>query len=613
MSAVQQLLTVLAAHVQTKPAEFGSLRIRTDDATLRRHSRDKSYHHESQRPRAVVAVASEAHVALVLSLANALKVPVVAYAAGTSLEAQATLVSLLITMESLERSSEEPAPTNDEQADTKSTDISFQTPRQLPEGPSAKPAPEYPTNDEPAKNRTDMTSINPFNTLEIGTDSRPNKDPTHALLESFEEKAEDETVKSNLKSQESSAFNFQSLDQPSPSPDVQMETLETNFQDETEPVERHPEIMPDHDSEPTMMDYQDPLNCEFDSDIVSSAELLNEDVELLSTLEDHELSAIPSASWRELEEEMEAGNSASLIKDYMEGIEGAEGEREHRESSVSSVVQSSQASSIVPDLPTFVQPDNSSNEDVQQASPGYASPPYVHSEQEHHSSPTPSSPISQYSPKLSMNGPISPDRDVPAIKNPNQNATKFNQPASSPVRSTKTNNREPSPEVIEICSLHEIPAIPAKPKAKRTLPIHEWVQPHSQPHPHCTFRKYLPRYAPMSVRDQFCVLCGGDLCGPVFTGNDGYLQSNVTSEHKCIVDGNYKLVKVMLASVLACEECGSLVGEFGECVDEEGDDIESETRRVCRGYGKGERDADVRMLRARFLRSLYQERNKGSF
>ncbi|KAJ3239133.1 hypothetical protein HDU81_006464 [Chytriomyces hyalinus] len=92
MSAVQQLLTVLAAHVQTKPAEFGSLRIRTDDATLRRHSRDKSYHHESQRPRAVVAVASEAHVALVLSLANALKVPVVAYAAGTSLEAQATLI-----------------------------------------------------------------------------------------------------------------------------------------------------------------------------------------------------------------------------------------------------------------------------------------------------------------------------------------------------------------------------------------------------------------------------------------------------------------------------------------------------------------------------------------
>ncbi|KAI8836535.1 hypothetical protein BJ741DRAFT_708630 [Chytriomyces cf. hyalinus JEL632] len=531
--------------------------------------------------------------------------------------------------QSPERQSNEPAPnflTNDEPANTKSTDISFQTLHQSAERQADEPASNFLINDE-AANRIDMAAINPFNILEMETSSWPNLDPAHALLESFEEQAEDDSAKSNLTSQESSAYDFQTLDLPIPLANVEIGTLETaRFQNIIEALEHNPDVTPSDEKEPMMVNYQEPPNCEFDSDVVSPAELLSrhEDIEILETLESHEdleISAIPASSWRELEEEMEALHSASQMKDYMEGIEVAgeldrdsAGEGDH-DSPVSSVVQSSRASSIEPDSSSFVQPDmNSSDEDIRQQSPVHtarAFPPHIPSEQENHGSPPPTSPISQYSPKSAMNGSKSPLGDATAVKSPNRNTTEFNK-STSPVRNSKRNNRETCPEVIEMCSLHEIPAVTTKPKRTCTPAIHEWVQPYSQPHPHCTFRIYLPRNAPTSVRDQFCILCGGDLCGPMFTGMDGYLQTNTI--HKCIVDENYKLVKVMLATVLVCEECGSLVGEFGECVADEGDsddNVES-TRRVCRGYGKGERDADVRMLRARFLTSLYQERDKKS-
>ncbi|KAI8619895.1 putative D-lactate dehydrogenase mitochondrial precursor [Chytriomyces sp. MP71] len=68
-----------------------SLRIRTDAKTLGRHSHDHSYH-ASHLPAAVVSVRTEDHVSQVLALAYAHSVPVVAYAAGSSLEAQ-TVVS----------------------------------------------------------------------------------------------------------------------------------------------------------------------------------------------------------------------------------------------------------------------------------------------------------------------------------------------------------------------------------------------------------------------------------------------------------------------------------------------------------------------------------------
>ncbi|KAJ3242780.1 hypothetical protein HDU78_001164 [Chytriomyces hyalinus] len=518
--------------------------------------------------------------------------------------------------QSPETQSDEPAPncpTNDESANTKSTDISFQTPHQSPERQADEPAPNFLTNDETA-NRIEMAAINPFNILEIETNSWPNLDPVHALLESFEEQAEDDSAKLNLASQERSAYDFQT-DLPISLPNVEIETLETaKLQNIIEAFEHNPDVTPNDEREPMMVDYQEPPNCEFDSDVVSP-ELLShhdgiENIETLESHEDLEISAITASSLRELEKEMEAQHSPSQMKDYMEGIEVA-GEGDHN-SPVSSVVQSSRASSIEPDPPSFDQPDmHSSDEDIRQQSSARiapASPPQVHSEQENHSSP-----VSEYSPKSPMNGSISPLRDASTVKSPNRNATEYNE-STSPVRSSKRSNPETSPEVIEICSLHEIPGIPAKPKRWSTPAIHEWVQPYSEPHPHCTFRMYLPRYAPKSARDQFCIFCGGDLCGPMFTGNDGYLQTNATSGHKCTVDGNYKLVKVMLANVLACEECGSLVGEFGECAADEGgsdDNLES-TRRVCRGYGKGERDAVVRMLRARFLMSVYQEQDTKS-
>ncbi|KAJ3258113.1 hypothetical protein HDU77_002441 [Chytriomyces hyalinus] len=519
--------------------------------------------------------------------------------------------------QSPETQSDEPAPncpTNDESANTKSTDISFQTPHQSPERQADEPAPNFLTNDETA-NRIEMAATNPFNILEIETNSWPNLDPVHALLESFEEQAEDDSAKLNLASQESSAYDFQA-DLPISLPNVEIETLETaKLQNIIEAFEHNPDVTPNDEREPMMVDYQEPPNCEFDSDVVSPAELLShhdgiENIETLESHEDLEISAITASSLRELEKEMEAQHSASQMKDYMEGIEVAgEGDRD---SCVSSVVQSSRASSIEPDPPSFHQPDtHSSDDDIRQQSPAHtapASPPHVHSEQDNHSSP-----VSEYSPKSQMNESISPLRDASPVKSPNLNATEYNE-STSPARSSKRSNPEASPEVIEICSLHEIPGTPTKPKRKSIPAIHEWVQPYSQPHPHCTFRMYLPRYAPKSARDQFCILCGGDLCGPMFTGNDGYLQTNATSGHKCIVDGNYKLVKVMLANVLACEECGSLVGEFGECAADEGgadDNLES-TRRVCRGYGKGERDAVVRMLRARFLMSVYQEQDTKS-
>ncbi|KAI9352144.1 hypothetical protein BDR26DRAFT_971040 [Obelidium mucronatum] len=78
-------LNKFLAELKAKNAK--DVRIQTDARTLQRLSHDQSYH-KARAPGAVVGVASEAAVSLVMALAHKHAVPVVPFAAGSSLEGQ---------------------------------------------------------------------------------------------------------------------------------------------------------------------------------------------------------------------------------------------------------------------------------------------------------------------------------------------------------------------------------------------------------------------------------------------------------------------------------------------------------------------------------------------
>ncbi|KAJ3017977.1 UNVERIFIED_CONTAM: D-lactate ferricytochrome c oxidoreductase [Siphonaria sp. JEL0065] len=85
MSKLNQFLSELESKLKTESGK--GIRIKTDQRTLQRLSHDQSYH-KSREPGAVVSVATEQNVSLVMTLAHKHTVPVVPFAAGSSLEGQ---------------------------------------------------------------------------------------------------------------------------------------------------------------------------------------------------------------------------------------------------------------------------------------------------------------------------------------------------------------------------------------------------------------------------------------------------------------------------------------------------------------------------------------------
>ncbi|KAJ3072878.1 D-lactate ferricytochrome c oxidoreductase [Podochytrium sp. JEL0797] len=80
----QAFLADLRGAISSHPDGKG-IEIQTDKRTLDRHSKDNSYH-KHQEPAAVITVKTEANVSLVMKLAHKHVVPVIPFAAGTSLE-----------------------------------------------------------------------------------------------------------------------------------------------------------------------------------------------------------------------------------------------------------------------------------------------------------------------------------------------------------------------------------------------------------------------------------------------------------------------------------------------------------------------------------------------